>query len=72
MVTLGINIECIKQGHPQHERMRITLKKKTTRPPNMNNLQQQDSFDAFVQEYSYERPHEGCFSLLNSTDSQPC
>lgn len=62
-LRLGINIERIKPGHPQqngrHERMHLTLKKETTRPPGMNSLQQQDRFDAFVQEYNYERPHEG-------------
>ncbi len=62
-LRLGINIERIKPGHPQqngrHERMHLTLKKETTRPPGMNSLQQQDRFDAFIQEYNYERPHEG-------------
>jgi transposase InsO family protein len=51
-LRLGINIERIKPGHPQqngrHERMHLTLKKETTRPPGMNSLQQQDRFDAFI------------------------
>ncbi|MGH7017062.1 MAG: integrase core domain-containing protein, partial [Caulobacteraceae bacterium] len=61
-LCLGIEIERIKPGHPQqngrHERMHLTLKKEATRPPGMNSLQQQGRFDAFVQEFNTERPHE--------------
>jgi hypothetical protein len=61
-LRLGIAIERIKPGHPQqngrHERMHLTLKKEATRPPGSNSLQQQDRFDAFVQEFNAERPHE--------------
>src|SRR5882762_7900177 len=61
-LRLGIAIERIKPGHPQqngrHERMHLTLKKETTRPPGANSLQQQARFDAFVQEFNAERPHE--------------
>jgi transposase InsO family protein len=61
-LRLGIAIERIKPGHPQqngrHERMHLTLKKETTRPPGMNSLQQQATFDGWVQEFNYERPHE--------------
>jgi transposase InsO family protein len=61
-LRLGIAIERIKPGHPQqngrHERMHLTLKKETTRPPGMNSLQQQASFDSFVTEFNTERPHE--------------
>ena len=61
-LRLGISIERIKPGHPQqngrHERMHRTLKKETTRPSGMNSLQQQVRFDAFVQEFNSERPHE--------------
>lgn len=61
-LRLGITIERIKPGHPQqngrHERMHLTLKKETTRPPGMNALQQQARFDAFVAEFNDERPHE--------------
>jgi hypothetical protein len=42
-----------------HERMHLTLKKETTRPPGSNSLQQQDRFDTFVHEFNTERPHEG-------------
>jgi transposase InsO family protein len=61
-LRLGIAIERIKPGHPQqngrHERMHLTLKKETTRPSGMNSLQQQAKFDAFVEEFNAERPHE--------------
>jgi len=61
-LRLGIAIERIKPGHPQqngrHERMHLTLKKETTRPPGMNVLQQQHRFDRFVAEFNEERPHE--------------
>jgi transposase InsO family protein len=61
-LRLGIAIERIKPGHPQqngrHERMHLTLKKEATRPSGSNILQQQGRFDAFVQEFNAERPHE--------------
>jgi transposase InsO family protein len=61
-LRLGIEIERIKPGQPQqngrHERMHLTLKNETTRPPGMNILQQQARFDAFVREFNAERPHE--------------
>jgi transposase InsO family protein len=61
-LRLGIAIERIKPGKPQqngrHERMHLTLKREATRPPGMNSLQQQAKFDAFVQEFNTERPHE--------------
>jgi transposase InsO family protein len=61
-LRLGIAIERIKPGQPtqngRHERMHLTLKRETTRPPGMNSLQQQARFDDFVQEFNCERPHE--------------
>lgn len=61
-LRLGIAIERIKPGHPQqngrHERMHLTLKQEATRPPGANSLQQQARFDAFVNEFNTERPHE--------------
>jgi transposase InsO family protein len=61
-LRLGIGVERIKPGHPQqngrHERMHLTLKKETTRPPAENFLQQQGKFDAFRDEFNNERPHE--------------
>jgi transposase InsO family protein len=61
-LRLGIGIERIKPGRPQqngrHERMHLTLKKETTRPPGLNSLQQQARFDIFRHEFNTERPHE--------------
>jgi transposase InsO family protein len=61
-LRLGIGIERIKPGQPQqngrHERMHLTLKQETTRPPRANILQQQARFDDFVSEFNGERPHD--------------
>src|SRR5258706_7921587 len=61
-LRLGIGIERIKPGHPQqngrHERMHLTLKKEATKPASANFLQQQARFDAFIEEFNTERPHE--------------
>ena len=38
--------------------MHLTLKNETTRPSGANILQQQAKFDAFVEEFNCERPHE--------------
>ena len=61
-LRLGIRIERIRPGHPQqngrHERMHLTLKKEATRPAGANLLQQQAKFDAFLEEFNNERPHE--------------
>ncbi|HEX4074399.1 MAG TPA: IS481 family transposase [Candidatus Acidoferrales bacterium] len=61
-LRLGIAIERIQPGHPQqngrHERMHLTLKNETTRPAGTNSLQQQAKFDAFLEEFNNERPHQ--------------
>lgn len=61
-LRLGIGIERIKPGKPQqngrHERMHLTLKKEATRPASTNILQQQARFDAWIDEFNNERPHE--------------
>jgi transposase InsO family protein len=61
-LRLGIAIERIKPGQPQqnarHERMHLTLKQETARPPAMNAIQQQERFETFVHEFNTERPHE--------------
>jgi putative transposase len=61
-LRLGIAIERIKPGKPQqngrHERMHLTLKKEATKPPAKNFLQQQAKFDAFIEYYNHERPHQ--------------
>ena len=62
-LRLGIQIERIRPGHPEqngrHERMHLTLKQAATKPAGMNLLQQQGKFDDFVEEYNFERPHQG-------------
>lgn len=61
-IRLGIRIERIQPGNPQqngrHERMHRTLKAEATHPPAGNLLQQQETFDAFVDQYNRERPHQ--------------
>lgn len=62
-MRLGIHIERIEPGHPEqngrHERMHLTLKQETTRPPKENFLAQQEEFDRFKSVYNNERPHQG-------------
>ena len=78
-LRLGIAIERIRPGHPQqngrHERMHLTLKKETTRPPGSNGLQQQERFDAFIREFNTERPHEAldmkCPAEFCTTSARP-
>src|SRR5687768_16287540 len=61
-LRLGIQIERITPGHPEqngrHERMHLTLKKEATKPVAANVLQQQARFDAFVDRYNRDRPHQ--------------
>ena len=61
-LRLGIQIERIKPGHPEqngrHERMHLTLKTEATKPAAANVLQQQARFDAFVERFNQERPHQ--------------
>lgn len=61
-MLLGIRLERIRPAHPEengrHERMHRTLKLDTTKPPRSNLLQQQERFDAFVEEFNHRRPHE--------------
>jgi putative transposase len=61
-LRLGIGIERIQPGHPEqngrHERMHLTLKKEATKPAAKNLLQQQAKFDAFIEGYNCERPHQ--------------
>lgn len=61
-MRLGIELQRIEPGHPEqngrHERMHLTLKQQTTRPAGRGFLEQQQRFDAFRQEFNFERPHE--------------
>ena len=40
------------------ERMHLTLKQETARPPAKTIIAQQEKFDAFISEFNSERPHE--------------
>jgi transposase InsO family protein len=61
-LRLGIQHQRIEPGDPEqngaHERMHLTLKRETTRPPGANQLQQQERFDRFRELFNLERPHE--------------
>ena len=61
-VRLGVMPEFIEPGKPQqngrHERMHLTLKAETTRPPAYSLAAQQRKFNVFVDEFNNERPHE--------------
>ena len=61
-LKLGIVPERIQPGCPQqngrHERMHLTLKHETAKPPQPTLRLQQRRFDAFRQEYNQQRPHE--------------
>jgi putative transposase len=61
-VKLGIVPERSRPASPQdngrHERMHLTLKQATLRPPECNPRRQQQAFDRFQHEYNHERPHE--------------
>jgi putative transposase len=61
-LRLGIRLERIKPGHPEqngrHERMHLTLKTEATKPAAANCLQQQARFDAFIERFNHERPHQ--------------
>lgn len=62
-MRLGIKVERTTPGCPQengrHERMHLTLKQETTRPPRDNLTAQQEEFDKFINIYNNERPHAG-------------
>ena len=74
-LRLGIMIERIKPGNPQengrHERMHLTLKREATKPPGENLLQQQETFDRFIEEFNTERPHEALQMKYPSELYQP-
>ena len=46
------------QQNGRHERMHLTLKTETTKPAAANVLQQQERFDAFLERFNHERPHQ--------------
>ncbi len=61
-IKLGLEPLLIQPGHPEqngiHERMHRTLKAETARPPASDLAAQQQRFDAFMELFNEERPHE--------------
>jgi putative transposase len=61
-IQLGILPERIYPGRPdqngRHERMHRTLKAETAKPPQRTFSAQQRAFNAFRDDYNYQRPHE--------------
>ena len=47
--------------------MHLTLKKEATKPAAFNFLQQQQRFDAFLNVYNNERPHQSLAGLTRAT-----
>jgi putative transposase len=74
-LRLGIRIERITPGHPEqngrHERMHLTLKQDATRPAGANLLQQQERFDAFVERFNRDRPHQALDMQVPADRYQP-
>ena len=68
LLKLGVQLQRIEPGRPQqngiHERMHRTLQQETALEPKSSLGRQQRAFDAFRQEFNYERPHE---ALGNAT-----
>jgi putative transposase len=62
-IRLGIRPERIRPGKPsqngRHERMHRSLKDAGVQPIQPTTAAQQRQFDAFVQEYNWQRSHEG-------------
>jgi putative transposase len=75
-VKLGIRPERSRVASPQdngrHERMHLTLKQATLKPPERNRRLQQESFDRFRQEYNHERPHEALDDATPASRYTPC
>ena len=61
-VRLGIRPERIRPAKPsengRHERMHRSLKEAVISPPSSNLAAQQQRFDAFVEEFNWQRSHE--------------
>ncbi|HSN73152.1 MAG TPA: DDE-type integrase/transposase/recombinase [Steroidobacteraceae bacterium] len=74
-LKLGIRVQRSRPAQPQdngaHERMHRTLKAATARPPAANARAQQRRFDAFRDEYNFERSHETLQDRLPCEAYQP-
>ncbi len=75
LIKLGILPERTRPASPQengrHERMHLTLKQDTLRPPACSRRRQQEEFDRFRQIYNYERPHEGLQDKTPASQYEP-
>ena len=74
-VRLGITPERIEPGKPEqngrHERMHLTLKEETARPPRHTLRAQQLAFDRFRRVFNEERPHEALGQQPPATRYEP-
>ena len=74
-VRLGIRLERIPPGKPQHngrhERMHRTLKAETAAPPAESVPAQQRRFDTFRLDFNIERPHEALGNEVPAAVYQP-
>jgi putative transposase len=61
-MTLGIEVEFIRPGHPEengaHEQMHRELKRDTARRPEADPRAQQRRSDRWMRHYNFRRPHE--------------
>lgn len=74
-VKLGIRLERIPPGQPQHngkhERMHRTLKAETCKPPEATLESQQRRFDTFRLDFNIDRPHEALGNELPAGVYEP-
>ena len=74
-MVVDIQPERIEPGKPQqngrHERFHLTLKQETASPPARTPRLQQRAFDAFLEEYNQERPHEALDNKTPATLYEP-
>ncbi len=74
-IKLGILPERTRPASPQengrHERMHLTLKQDTLRPPACSRRRQQEGFDRFRQIYNEERPHEALQDKTPASQYEP-
>lgn len=74
-IQLGILPDLIEPGKPQqngrHERMHRTLKAEASRPAAYSSPAQQRKFNAFFQEFNYDRPHEALDQQTPASQYQP-
>ena len=74
-IRLGIRPERIRPAKPsengRHERMHRSLKEAVMRPPARTLSAQQRRFDAFVEEFNWQRSHEALGRLTPASVHQP-